>query len=65
MFLNGSSPKSNPADNLDEVKVAVKRVYVPPEDLPEITVSARPIPWYAWMLGGVASYALVDWLRKR
>ncbi len=54
--LPKSSPKSAPADNLDEVVVSAK--YMEPE-LPEIVVSARKIPWYAWAAVGVALASLV------
>lgn len=65
MFLSGSSPKSNPADNLDEVVVTAKRIE-PAEDIPEIVVSARRIPWYAWaILGGVAFVVVDSIARKR
>lgn len=37
-------------ENLDEVAVTAKRL---PEPIPEIVVTASPIPWWMWGLGGV------------
>lgn len=71
MFLNGSAPKTPPssnsaADNLDEVAVRVKRIpEASSEDIPEIVVSAKRIPWYAWALAGVVGFAVVDALARR
>lgn len=60
--LAGSAPKANPADDLSEVAVKVKPVAVTEveEDLPEIVVSSRRVPWYVWALGGVFAFAALD-----
>lgn len=61
-----SSPKSPPSvndpDTLDEVIVTAKprNIAPPAEDMPEIVVEGRRIPWYAWALIGVAGYVAAD-----
>ena len=63
-----SSPKMNPADNLDEVKVTAQyQTATPYADaaMPEIEVSGTRIPWYAWaILGAVGVSILLGVARK-
>lgn len=35
------------------------------EDIPEIVVTGKRIPWYAWALAGVVGFAVVDSLLGR
>lgn len=35
------------------------------EDLPEIVVSAKRVPWFAWVAAGVAGFAVLDSLLGR
>lgn len=62
--LAGSAPKSSPNDasNLDPVVVTVQPRNVPPptEDIPEIVVEGRRIPWYVWLGVGVIGFAAVS-----
>lgn len=70
-----SSPKTPPAindpNNLDEVIVTAKKIAVPApvnlpaEDIPEIVVTGTRIPWYAWVIAGVAGFAVLDSLLGR
>lgn len=57
------------ADDLSPVAVTVKKIAIPDapadEEIPEIVVSGNRIPWYAWALGGVAGFAILDSLLGR
>lgn len=60
--LSGSAPKSSPVNdptNLDEVVVTARPVAVA-EDVPEIVVSGRRIPWYVWLGVGAIGFAAVS-----
>lgn len=63
-----SSPKMNPADNLDEVHVTAQYATATPyadAAMPEVTVSAKRIPWYVWaLLGGVGIALILGVTRK-
>lgn len=63
-----SSPKMNPADNLDEVQVTAQYATATPyadAAMPEVTVSAKRIPWYVWaVLGAVGVSLLLGAVRK-
>ncbi len=68
--LSGSSPKMVPLNdptNLDEVIVTARRreVAPPSEDIPEIVVSGRRIPWYVWAAGGVVAFVALSSLARR
>jgi hypothetical protein len=65
-------PKLNDPTNLDEVVVTAKKIAVPApvnlpaeEDIPEIVVTGTRIPWYAWVVAGVAGFAVLDSLLGR
>lgn len=60
-------PPLNDPTNLDEVVVSARAVPVAPvEDMPEIVVQARRIPWYVWAIaGGVGYIALARLLGGR
>lgn len=49
----------NDPTNLDEVVVTAQpRAVAPVDDMPEIVVQGKRIPWYVWMLGGAALVAV-------
>lgn len=59
--LSGLSGSSISTD-LDEVRVNVKRIEDP---LQEIVVSAKRIPWYEWVMLGIAAATLFYTMRHR
>jgi len=50
-----SAPKSSPVPPSESL----------PDDMPEIVVSARRIPWYAWAVGGMVAYVAASKLLGR
>lgn len=66
-----SSPKMPPAQNFKADAPPVVGVptpvqaYAPVEEIPEIVVSAKRIPWYAWVAVGVAGFATLNALASR
>lgn len=63
-----SSPKMNPAImNAPTLPPPVKETtaYVPVEQIPEIVVTAKRIPWYAWVAVGVAGFGVLNALTSR
>jgi hypothetical protein len=69
--LSGSAPKSAPwALNIPGVTapfvpppadyVTLPKTSEPVEEIAEIVVAAKKIPWYAWAFAGVVAYAATD-----